>query len=371
MNDFLLMSRDTCIATIRDNLLEPVQPSLLPLFLQRTGDIRAWLEMRAVDSHRTNSRLLKRALRLENKDDLSTVLYVNAVTITDSYWVKPVDDNLSYEDVRFKTNLFDKLALNGDVNSFNQAPSRTPELTNTGSFEKCWRLIDGKWWLYKDGKPEERFSELLAFYIGRYLNFSVAYYEAADDYIRSSDFTDSASVNFEPIIGLVNDCSDYKKVLKALQNVTNDTQIQKILVRQYLQLCYFDALIFNMDRHEQNFGVLRDLNTGKVLSLAPLFDHNIALIARGYPKDTACKNDLLIHDFVDLAEAACIRLSVPRLTAANLRRIIDAIPVLPPTTQTVPKPKDYLVAYLLNRQARIQEQNRNLIQFHSKEDFCR
>lgn len=66
------------------------------------GDIQAWLESRAVDGHRANSRLLKRALRLERKDDLTTVLAVNAATITDNYWVKPLDDEaLRYDDVPF------------------------------------------------------------------------------------------------------------------------------------------------------------------------------------------------------------------------------------------------------------------------------
>lgn len=84
------------------------------------------------DSHRANSRLLKKALRLAERDDISTVLSVNAVTITDNYWYRPEGSALAWEDVRFKENLFDRLALCGDPDSFSQRPSRTPELTNTG-----------------------------------------------------------------------------------------------------------------------------------------------------------------------------------------------------------------------------------------------
>lgn len=56
-----------------------------------------------------------------------------------------------YEDIRFKENYFSELALRGDPDSFSNRPSRTPELTNIGSFEKCWKLIDGEWWMYKSG----------------------------------------------------------------------------------------------------------------------------------------------------------------------------------------------------------------------------
>ncbi|HEY5556717.1 hypothetical protein [Acetobacterium sp.] len=83
---------------------------------------------------------------------------MNASTITDTYWVcEDSEPALTYGDVRFSQNYFDNLALNGDPDSFNRVNnqglmhSRTPELTNIGSFEKCWRIENGDWWLYKHG----------------------------------------------------------------------------------------------------------------------------------------------------------------------------------------------------------------------------
>lgn len=57
----------------------------------------------------------------------------------------------------FQERLFSTPALKGDYNSFVSAQAsreihtqeHTQELTNIGSFEKCWRLKDGVWWLYK------------------------------------------------------------------------------------------------------------------------------------------------------------------------------------------------------------------------------
>lgn len=62
-------------------------------------DFTSWLESRAIDSHRANSRLLKKVLRLANRDDANTALAVNAVTITDNYWFKPDGENLTWADV--------------------------------------------------------------------------------------------------------------------------------------------------------------------------------------------------------------------------------------------------------------------------------
>ena len=165
-----IMSTDIPVVEIENGIVKSVNKELAPLFFLRSLDFTAWLESRAIDSHRTNSRLLKKALRLSNKDDANTVLAVNAVTITDNYWFKESGSDLTWENVRFKENFFDNLALCGDFESFNQPVSRTPELTNIGSFEKCWRLIDNKWWLYKTGNQLEYFSELFIAKLAEKLN---------------------------------------------------------------------------------------------------------------------------------------------------------------------------------------------------------
>lgn len=156
-----IMLEDNIIATVKNGEITECNERLLPLYLQRTKYVEGWFASRAIDTHRTNSRLLKKALRLRTADDAQTALSVNAATVTDRYWFKPEGSTALYEDIRFKENYFDSLALRGDPNGFSRKPSRTPELTNIGSYEKCWRLIDGKWWMYKSGTDSEYFSELL------------------------------------------------------------------------------------------------------------------------------------------------------------------------------------------------------------------
>lgn len=83
MEDMFVMSRDGCVARVIGDQLKVEKESLLPIGLKRTGDITEWLTHRAIDHRRVNARLLKKALRLENKDDVHTVLKFNAATITD------------------------------------------------------------------------------------------------------------------------------------------------------------------------------------------------------------------------------------------------------------------------------------------------
>ena len=71
-----LMSEDRPIAKIKNGIIVDTEESLLPLYLKRTKDVEGWIAGRAIDSHRTNSRLLKKALRLRTTDDVQTALAV-------------------------------------------------------------------------------------------------------------------------------------------------------------------------------------------------------------------------------------------------------------------------------------------------------
>lgn len=179
MKAFEILRGNTVVAVWRDNEIEILNGDLLPLYLKRVKDVYSWLETRAVDSHRANSRLLKKALQLAEKDDVSTVLHVNAAAITDTYWVREIGSDLKYKDIRFNKDYFSNLALRGLYSDFNSAAgykdTKTPELTNIGSFEKCWKLKDGKWWIYKSANRKEQFSELFVYALGKQLGMNMAY----------------------------------------------------------------------------------------------------------------------------------------------------------------------------------------------------
>ena len=345
-----IMSRDNVIAVVADGLIAESDPALLPLFLKRTGDIECWLKGRAIDAHRTNSRLLKKALRLTSADDAQVVLKVNAATVTDTYWFRAEGSALRYEDVRFKANYFDKLALRGDPDSFNQPYSPTPELTNIGSFEKCWRLMDGKWWMIKQGNDLERFSELLICKLGLAFGFPMADYQPENGTIKSQDFTDGAFENFEAADGIVGDDEDYALNFQAFWELSPE------LAEQYLQIIYMDALCFNMDRHTKNYGVLRNVETGAILRMAPNFDNNIALFARGIPAKTDRANDKLVSLLCDLLEQdnRAMRI-VSRFPVPDRAMIEECISQI-----SIPMDKETVCEFIINGSKQIRERIREL-----------
>lgn len=322
-NNYEILSGNTPVALWQNGKLTVENDALLPLYLKRVENAGLWLETRAIDSHRANSRLLKKALRLAEKDDISTVIHVNGATVTDNYWIRPIGSELTYDDVKFTDDYFSNLALKGSYNSFNRAAnsrrSKTPELTNVGSFEKCWKLRNGNWWMYKKSTHDEMFSELFVYELGSALGMNMAVYERGDGCIKSLDFTDSASVNFEPASAFMGDNEDYSDVVKALENLCPDS------IPDYIRLIFMDTICANPDRHTNNFGLLRDIKTGKLLGFAPNYDNNMALISRGYPSKPKL-GDMLISLFNELMnEYPEYRKYIPELTEDTVRKTVTKI----------------------------------------------
>lgn len=78
-----LMAGTRAIAAIENGKITSYDDRFLPFFLIRTGNLESWLAGRAIDSHRPNSRLLKKALRLKPAEDAETAMEVNGATRTD------------------------------------------------------------------------------------------------------------------------------------------------------------------------------------------------------------------------------------------------------------------------------------------------
>jgi len=231
-------------------------------------------------------------------------------------------EDMTWNRIAFAHDYFANVALRCDVDDFtkefsqNQIAAPTPELTNTGSFEKCWRLSGGIWTMLKTSTDEERFSEILVAKLCGHMGLPTAEYFDKDGYTATPDFT-GGKTNFEPMRYLVQDDEDYDRNYKVLKT------FGKGLERQYLDILFMDALTLNPDRHTENYGILRDRETGEILSMAPNFDNNLGLISRGYGHDKKLPANPLIRFFHELLESQDIKYRYPILPSEpDLRNLI-------------------------------------------------
>lgn len=269
-----LMYKDEVVAEIRKTeLVKVFKKDLLPIIMlnESPGSFEVWLQTRVIDTHRTNSRQVRRRLSVKTEVPKEIVIKARSVSITDSYWLKWENENISYEEVRKSlSDGLNSIALYGNDNDVNfKATDITPELTNIGSFEKCWKLFNDEWYMIKKGSYKENFAEVLISNIAIELGFNAVKYEAIDEgrLVKCRDFTDNAEVDFEPMYSFVR---DYWEIDDCV-NIINELGF----INDFLDITFVDALCYNIDRHTFNFGLLR--RDGEILGLAPNFDNNLGL----------------------------------------------------------------------------------------------
>ena len=376
-----LMSGNTPVALIESGEISKViEPSLIPLHFLFAEDpsLKSWLRQRSLDTSRTNSRFVLRELDSDKADITQIVLSVNASTITDNFWIRENGSEKTYEQTRFHQDHLAKVALLGSSAGIVVPPDhRSPELTNIGTFEKCWHLENDQWWLYKRGDPENTFSELAVQSIGRYLNLNMAVYEyvsreeignifdcrapASISTVKTLDFT-GGILNFEPAADLgckKNDAVKNYQILKKLSPAA---------AQEHEKMVLLDALPYNIDRHLYNFGVLRDQATGQVISLAPAYDHNLSLsmALMDYKQIMADNPDLLFMNWRNLVDSQLLTMEpikLPPINRLTMQALLEDInvPGFPD------EDKETVIDILSFRGEKIQERVRQLNLFVTRQ----
>ena len=321
-----VMSGNVVVATFDQGTLTYINEKLAPLVIKRTHRMEEFLNLRVIDMSRTNARILKRILNIHVDDDYQIALYSYALSVSDNYWFKPKHSKLTYNEVNFKDDSYFDTALKGDASPALFINQLTPEITTTGSFEKGWRYINKEWWLYKSGSKNQIFAELFSYLFAKLIGLNTALYEYDDGYIRSKNF--ATKYNFEPMASLLADNDDTELIFNTL------FEINPNIAKDYLKLVAFDSIIFNVDRHNENVGLLRDRVSGKIASLAPNFDNNMALysasnvISLSSPqKDGMIKSFSILIKTNEVARKLYKEIVLPDINKNDLSNILSKIEI--------------------------------------------
>ena len=320
-----VMNENTIVASFIQGILVDIDEGLAPFIIKRTRSIVEFLQLRTMDMSRTNARILKKVLNINVDEEYKTPLFAYALSISDHYWFKPKHSKLKYQNVRLNDDSMFETSLKGETNVFYQKARLSPEITTTGSFEKGWRYINNEWWLYKSGNNKQYFSELFCSRFAKLIGVRTVRYEMDNGYIRCPNF--SKDYNYEPIASLADSNEDYSYIFNILYN------FNKKLAKDYLKIIFFDSVINNVDRHNENLGFLRDVRSGIIVSLAPNFDNNLALIATtDYLNDNPTK-DGFIKFFInflnknDKARDLFTKIKWKDITKEDIDKIINDIDI--------------------------------------------
>ena len=251
----------------------------LPLEMKGVADdasLWSWLSHRTVPKHRNYIQRMLGNIGIARMETRAIIEICKGLSLNDVYWVVADDFKGSWAECNLYDNEFSKtLAVMAFTGGFRgefvagRDNSTSPEFTTNGMLAKCWRRVDGQVSLYKGGTEGaanmgfEPYSEYYASQIADALGFNHVEYgleKFKGRLCSTCPLFTSERLGFVPAGGIV-----------SRDEALNDPCFADVF--------FFDAIIFNTDRHMGNFGYLIDNDTNEIVGAAPIFDNGYGLFS--------------------------------------------------------------------------------------------
>ena len=257
------------------------------LFPPGFDGIEDWIDKRNYAKHKKHLRQWLKAWNLNNITGFIDI--TRGLSLNDSLWICRADASLTWEQVNLYQNNFSDVTaqtafakgLHGLVLS-----STSPEFTSEGSFEKCWiRENDGDIYLYKKGtsgsdsagfEPYSEFyaSQFAAVLCENYVCYDLDDFKYTGNIVSRCKMFTTEDEGFIPIYKYLDSRKSYR--IKEIETFLEPYGFAD----SFRDMIVLDSIIMNTDRHLGNFGFIVDNTTFRVKRFAPVFDHNMTLLAR-------------------------------------------------------------------------------------------
>ena len=260
-----------------------------------------WLKARILPANRANSDRILSGYGLTHNNIPGIIQLCKGLSLNDSYWITDSDFKGKFADYNLFENSFYKalsLIAYGSVKP--SGFSSSPEFTTNGMLRKGWRRIDDKIKLYKGGTSgatntgNEPYSEFYAAQIAEAMGIDHVPYTLSKwkgSLCCVCELFTDIDHSFVPMWRFYKTKS-IKDVAAYLRNLGED------YFNAFCDMMIFDALIYNTDRHLNNFGLMVNNKTNQPYAFAPIFDNGLSLF-----------NFAMADDFADLETYAKSRLS--------------------------------------------------------------
>ena len=248
------------------------------------NEFNKWWKNRQIPASRNG---LKELISDDNFDLLDAKAY--CLSLSDQYWVKKPNDNILWENINFFDNALSedtgKILFNGGKTPMN-LNLNTPDMTSNGNYSKRWKIINGKRYLLKAGSKilnQEPYNELIATKLyerllneDEYVKYEIIYennnaISVCENFInKDTELVPAWKINdYFEFKENENKYEHYIRCLEELKIKDSRKSVDKMIVCDYI--------LANKDRHFNNFGVIRDINSLDFIKVAPIFDNGCSL----------------------------------------------------------------------------------------------
>ena len=246
--------------------------------------LEEWLLHRTPPLSRRGIRDMLRYLGFHEDDPSwkrNLITFSRGLSLNDVHWVVADDSTETWATANLYDNPFStavaSMAFTGEKRQGVRDASTSPEYSTNGNLRKCWRRLNGEILLYKGGGHDgggllehrnavgyEPFSEYYAAQLAAAMKLPHVPYDLAQFKYR-----------------LCSTCplftSEKTGFLAARYVMDRDVARKDI---RFADIFFFDAIIFNTDRHLGNFGFLVDNDANELAGVAPIFDNGYSLFSQ-------------------------------------------------------------------------------------------
>ena len=292
-NIFLVMhgNVECCVFAINDSFSEILKCEIfnkkhIPIEIKDSKSLFKWINKRLIPANRIQyDRIVSNYLNVY--DNLTKLILDSyGLSLSDGYWIKPYEDENTWETINYYKNDFDltllDMYLDSTVSSEYKPIAKSPSNNIDGISPKAWTIENGDRVLIKRGKTDV-YNEVIVSRILDEFGFSHAKYwfDLYNDkpVCKCKNFT-SDEIEFIPASEIAKMYNNNKEDILWYMNYI-DTKI-KDGYNKTSNMLLIDYVFGNEDRHWGNFGILRRINTLEFLDTAPIFDNGNALWISGF-----------------------------------------------------------------------------------------
>ena len=209
------------------------------------------------------------------------------LSLSDQYWIRPVDKAIQWSDVNFFENAFSEdvgtILFGGKVNK-GAVNLMSPDNTSDGWLKKKWIIADGKRVLVKGGSggpQQEPLNEAVATELMRRLDIPHVPYAVMFDGRSAFSICENFITPQTELVSAYRILHTQKKAnhTSVYQHFLNCCDALGISGAEdaVVQMLAVDYLIVNEDRHFNNFGAVRNAETLEWIGMAPIFDSGTSM----------------------------------------------------------------------------------------------
>ncbi len=213
------------------------------------------------------------------------------LSLTDYYWIRPLGSELTWEKVNLFNNDFKENLLLGKIKVGNEEVEEyQPNSSLQGNLEKTWiiekgirKLVKGNHDVYSSESINEVIiSEAIKAQGRDAVQYSLLHIDGKDyDFGCSSELFTSQKKELVSAYAVMtsepkpSNISSYEHFI----NVCDKNGLDRNIVRDYLEFeILIDFIFSNRDRHLTNIAILRDADSLRFISMAPIYDSGKSML---------------------------------------------------------------------------------------------